>query len=52
MIKENEKVHVSFGVFESLNSLANAEIIEYRTLEALRGKKTSFKPTFDDSTSD
>lgn len=41
-IKINEDVHVSFGVFESFNSLANANVREYRGLEALKGVKSSF----------
>jgi hypothetical protein len=51
IIKENEDVHVSFGVFEGFNSLANTVISEYRGLENLKGIKTSFQPSFDDSSS-
>lgn len=47
-IKGNEDVHVSFGVFESLNSLAEADIISYRSLECLKVQRTSFMPSFDD----
>jgi hypothetical protein len=42
IIKEREDVHVSFGVFEGFNSLANSDIREYRGLDVLKGKKTSF----------
>lgn len=41
-IKDNEDVHVSFGVFDGINSLANNDIKEYRGLEVLKGIKTSF----------
>jgi hypothetical protein len=47
-IKENEDVHVSFGVFDSLNSLAETAVTEYRSLECLKVQKTSFMPSFDD----
>ncbi len=47
-IKENEDVHVSFGVFDSLNSLTETEVTSYRSLECLKVQKTSFMPSFDD----
>jgi hypothetical protein len=48
VVREHEDVHVSFGVFETLNTLAEASVREYRLLECLRLQKTSFKPSFDD----
>ncbi|CDW76050.1 heat repeat-containing protein 6-like [Stylonychia lemnae] len=50
-IQNNEEVHVSFGVFDSLNSLADCQIKNYRLLEALKGVKSSFEPTFEESKS-
>ena len=47
MIKTHEEVHVSFGVFESFNSLANAPVREYRGIDTLKGVKSSFLPSFD-----
>ncbi len=41
-IKLNENVHVSFGIFETFNALSEAEVKEYRGLEALKGQKSSF----------
>ena len=49
-IKENEDVHVSFGVFESLNCLADTNVKEYRLLDCLKVQKTSFQASFDDTT--
>lgn len=46
-IKQNEEVHVSFGVFEAFNSFAEANVKEYRALETLKGVKSSFQPSFD-----
>jgi hypothetical protein len=48
VIKENEDVHVSFGVYESLNSLSEVNVKEYRVLECLKVQRTSFMPSFDD----
>ena len=47
-IKENEDVHVSFGVYESLNSLAEAKVHDFRLLDCLKMQRTSFMPSFDD----
>ncbi len=47
-IKANEDVHVSFGVFESLHSMAEAEVTTFRSLECLKVQRTSFMPSFDD----
>ncbi len=47
-IKANEQVHVSFGVYDSLNSLAEASVREYRLLDCLKIQRTSFMPSFDD----
>lgn len=41
-IKSYDSIHVSFGVFESFNMLANTEVNEIRGLELLKGTKTSF----------
>lgn len=38
-------MHVSFGVFESFNSLADAKVKDYRLLDTLKGIKSSFDPT-------
>lgn len=48
-IKHSEDVHVSFGVFDSFNSLANSSVREYRSLETLKGVKSNFEPTFEES---
>ncbi len=48
VIKENEDAHVSFGVYESLNTLAEAKVREYRVLECLKVQRTSFMPSFDE----
>eukprot|EP00347_Sterkiella_histriomuscorum_P021491 403333793 len=45
IIKNTEEVHVSFGVFESFNSLADAKVRDYRLLDTLKGIKSSFDPT-------
>jgi len=42
MIKDSEDAHVSFGVFESFNTLANSSVSEYRGMEVLKGVKSSF----------
>lgn len=47
-IKANEDVHVSFGVFERLHSMAEADVMAYRSLECLKVQRTSFMPSFDD----
>lgn len=44
IIKNTEEVHVSFGVFESINSLADAKVRDYRLLDTLKGVKSSFNP--------
>lgn len=36
VIKQNEDVHVSFGVYESLNQLASAPVREFRLLDCLK----------------
>jgi hypothetical protein len=41
-IKTNDNVHVSFGVYEAFNSLANSDVRQYRSLEVLKGVKSSF----------
>jgi len=51
VIKNNEEVHVSFGVFDSFDSLSNTNIMQYRILEALKGVKSNFEPTFEESKS-
>ena len=51
LIKASEDVHVSFGVFESLSSLADSDVTGYRLLSCLKTQKTSFQPSFDDHSS-
>ena len=51
VIKANEDVHVSFGVFETFNILTESSVKEYRLLECLKVQKFSFQPSFDDSSS-
>ena len=51
LIKENEDVHVSFGVYDSFNSLADSSVKEYRLLDCLKMQKTSFQPLFEDHSS-
>ena len=48
LIKESEDVHVSFGVYESLNQLSVSDVHDYRLLECLKIQRTSFMPFFDD----
>lgn len=40
---------MSFGVFESFNSLADAKVRDYRLLDTLKGVKSNFDPTFEES---
>lgn len=49
IINSNDQVHVSFGVFEALNSLAESEVRSYRMLDCLKGTKSNFDPTFEES---
>jgi predicted nuclease with TOPRIM domain len=49
LIKENENVHVSFGVYESLHQLAEAPVQDFRLLDCLKVQRTSFMPSFDDN---
>jgi hypothetical protein len=51
VIKQNENAHVSFGVFESINSLAEADVKEYRMLDCLKIQKTGFQPIFEEHSS-
>ena len=36
-------------MFEALNSLAESEIVNYMMLECLKGIKSNFDPTFEES---
>jgi len=51
VIKNNEEVHVSFGVFDSFDSLSNANVRDFRLIETLKGVKSNFEPTFEESKS-
>ena len=44
----SDAINVSFGVFEGFNSLATANVRQYRGLESLKIVKSSFQPTFED----
>jgi hypothetical protein len=48
LINDHEHIHVSFGVYEGLNSLAESDVKDYRKLEVLKMVKSSFEPKFDD----
>lgn len=48
LIKTSDMVRVSFSVYEGFNSLATADVKEYRKLDVLKVVKSSFEPKFDD----